>query len=111
MYSCKLDEYFLFFSGVKVYQQRCVKTHRRISVEKRSFCLQRSVFFTAIGKITWLYENAVRTISAGFGRSRSGKCRKIRTTTCNSDFLLANVFQREFLYATFFTLRSKQTFM
>ena len=49
----------------------------------------------------------VRTISASFDRSRSGKNREIRPTY--SDFF-ANVFQWKSLYAAFFTLRCKQTF-
>ena len=68
------------------------------SAEKRTFCLQRSVFFTTIVKFISLYENLVRTISASFGRSRSGKYREIRTTY--SDFF-ANVFQWGFLRCVF----------
>ena len=99
--SDKCTNYRGNINNLKVYPEQSVKKRRRIiSAEKRSFCLQRSVFFTTIVVFIWLLENPVRTISASFGRSRSGNYREIRPTYL--DFLFANAFQWEFLCAAFF---------
>ena len=77
---------------LKVCPQRCVKnTAAFFSAEKRSFCLQRSVFFTTIVEFIWRHENPVGIKSASFGQSRLGKHREIYTHDY-SDFL-ANVFK------------------
>ena len=72
------------------------KKIRIFSVEKRSFCFQRSVSFTTIVEFTW---KSSPHNTCQFGRSRSGKYREIRSTY--SDFLFAVYFNEH----NFYTLR------
>ena len=86
----------------------CKKSAAYFLAEKRSFCLQRSVFFTTIVKITWPYKiqsTQYLPVSVEVGRENTEKYARLIHT------LFANVFEWEFLYAAFFTLRCKQTFI
>ena len=82
--SCRRRCYsLLLFKGLST--AMCEKSWRIFSAEKRSFCLQRSVFVTTIVEFIWLLENPVRTISASFGPwasaeyfPRGGKRDKLR---------------------------------